>query len=85
MDRRQPRPDADLTHAIAHGPRRRAGFDLTVFGVFLVLYAVLAIGQNPWWWAAFAMFAAFFVGQVVLPRRLDRRAAALSTPPQPAG
>lgn len=64
--------------------RRRARFNLTVFGAFLVLEVVLAI-RNPWYWAAVALFAGFFVAQLVLPRRLERRAAVLSSPAQAGG
>ena len=57
---------------------RRWRFNNTVFAVALALYAVMALTRSPWWWAAFAMFAAFLVGQLRSPHRVERRIAVLS-------
>ncbi|MGY1623693.1 hypothetical protein ACI789_15970 [Geodermatophilus sp. SYSU D00965] len=60
--------------------RRRRRFTVTVFSVFLVLEAVMAVVSSPWFWLAAAFFAAMLALVLVLPRRLERRAAELAPP-----
>lgn len=52
----------------------------------MVVYAAMALTRSPWWWFAFMMFAAAIAAQFAMPRRLERRLAALaalSAPPRP--
>lgn len=63
--------------------QRRWRFNLVVFSVAVVGYAALALTTTPWWWAAFAMFAALLAGQFASRRRLDRRIAVLAADGDP--
>jgi len=58
---------------------RRSRFNLIVFTVGVVGYALLALTQSPWWWLAFAMFAGFLTVQLAMRRRIDRRIDVLSS------
>jgi Flp pilus assembly protein TadB len=60
--------------------RRRRRLSVTVFSVFLVLEAVMAVTRSPWFWLAAAFFAAMLALVLAYPRRLERRAAELAPP-----
>ncbi len=47
---------------------------MTVLGVWL------AVSRSPWYWLTALVPAAILVGQVVMPRRLERRAEELGDP-----
>jgi hypothetical protein len=60
--------------------RRRRRVSVAVFSVFLVLEGLMAVTYSPWFWLAAAFFAAMLALVLLLPRRLERRAAELAPP-----
>lgn len=48
------------------------------FGALLLLTAVLAITQSPWWWLVAPGYLGLIVLSMITPARLERRLSILS-------
>jgi hypothetical protein len=60
--------------------RRRRWSSGVVFTLFTALLVVAALTQSPWYWVVAGLSAGMVAVVLMLPRRLERRAALLAPP-----
>lgn len=58
---------------------RQQRWSLIMFSLLLIVSAVQALTQSPWWWVTSIFWAVLVVAAVVQPRRLQRRLQVLES------